>query len=101
MIINDVEWTFRLLTEVRGAVGNRRDLVYEDVEKLQYTGQVGPGVLLCTCSSLLTVELQVIEETLRLHGPVGGVTKDTPDEGIVLSDCFIPGGITVTVRPNT
>jgi len=39
----------------------------------------------------------VINEALRLHPPVpSGLLRQTPPEGIMVGDTFIPGGVTVS-----
>ena len=40
---------------------------------------------------------QVIEETLRLFGPVGGPSKEAPEGGLTLSGYHIPEGTGISV----
>eukprot|EP00731_Ephydatia_muelleri_P008176 Em0004g514a len=62
----------RLLAEIDEVLGSRSSVTAEDLEKLRYTEQV-------------------IEETLRLHGPVGVTTRETPAEEVILSGYRVPG----------
>ncbi|KAL5496599.1 hypothetical protein EMCRGX_G012912 [Ephydatia muelleri] len=63
----------RLLAEIDEVLGSRTSVTAEDLEKLKYTEQI-------------------IEETLRLYGPVGGQSKEAPEGGLTLSGYHIPEG---------
>ncbi|KAL5493499.1 hypothetical protein EMCRGX_G014690 [Ephydatia muelleri] len=63
----------RLRAEIQEVLGDKDDITAEDLDKLKYTEQV-------------------IEETMRIPGIIGGFMRECPAGGVTLSGYRIPSG---------